>query len=152
MTRTRIAALAGALAVATILTGAGWLGYQQWAATPIETESLTTYDPDDPAEVSQTADDVFTATVLGAEDHRRIDGFDWDVYPVRVDTTHKGTVRGDLQVAVENSSTELKAGHSYVFATFSFADPHGMHGQVTETTPQPATEQTVRTWHRATSH
>ncbi|MFE6888304.1 hypothetical protein [Streptomyces sp. NPDC057694] len=153
MTRTRIAAaLAGALALAAALTGASSLVHQQWATPPSRTEALTTYNPDDPAEVSQTADDVFTATVLDAEDHRRINGLDWNIHRVRVAATYKGTVHGTLDIAVEIGRTDLVSGHAYVFATIPFTDSPNVHGQIAETTPQPATKQAVQTWHRAASH
>ncbi|MER5949913.1 hypothetical protein ABT127_28045 [Streptomyces sp. NPDC001904] len=92
MTRTRIAALAGALTLAAALTGAGWLGYQQWSDTPTRSEALTTYDPDDPAVVSQTADAVFTATVFDADDNRRINGVDWNIYKA-IETTPEQAIR-----------------------------------------------------------
>ncbi|MBO1330810.1 hypothetical protein [Streptomyces sp. VRA16 Mangrove soil] len=150
MPRTRSIVTTGALTLAALLTGAGWLGYQQWAAAPVARESITTYDPDDPHEVSRTADEVFTATVVSPASQQQINGLARDVYPVHVKAVHKGAVHGDLTVAVESGHTHLKTGRAYVFATFPFDEPHDTHGQVTETTPQPATEETMQTWHRAT--
>ncbi|WP_353946878.1 hypothetical protein ABII15_38150 [Streptomyces sp. HUAS MG91] len=44
------------------------------------------------------------------------------------------------------------AGHAHGLGGRGLADPHDVHGQVAETTPQPATEQAVQAWHRAASH
>ncbi|MYT69200.1 MULTISPECIES: hypothetical protein [unclassified Streptomyces] len=149
MTRTRIAVLGGALALATTLTGVGWCGYQQWTAPSTSPEALTTYDPDDAREVTSIADDVFTATVLSSEAPRRINELDWAIYRVRVSAPHKGALHGTLDVALPSGSTELPNGHAYVFATFTFHDARDIHGQVTDTTPQPATHPTVHMWHQA---
>ncbi|MFE6887988.1 hypothetical protein [Streptomyces sp. NPDC057694] len=152
MTRTRLTVLASTLALTATLTGAGWWGHQQWTAASSPPEALTTYDPDNADEVSRIADDVFTATVLDDEDTRQINDIDWDIYRVRVSTPHKGTLHGALDVALQNGSAKLVNGHAYVFATFTFHDLRDIHGQVTETTPQPATNRAVDTWHQAAAH
>ncbi|WP_420031497.1 hypothetical protein ACN2WE_00885 [Streptomyces sp. cg28] len=149
MTRTKIAVLGGVLALATTLTGAGWWGYQQWTAPSTSPEALTTYDPDDADEVTRIADDVFTATVLSRAAPRRINELDWSAYRVRVSAPHKGALHGTHEVALPSGSAELAKERAYVFATFTFHDARDVHGQVTDTTPQPATHRTVHMWHQA---
>ncbi|MEV1025077.1 hypothetical protein [Streptomyces sp. NPDC050264] len=147
MTRIRLAALVAGAALA--LSGLGWIGYQQLTTAVAPAESLTGYDPSDPAQVAATADDVFTATVLSTRGRHRVDDVDWQQYEVRVHSVQKGHRSGTVRVAVEAAGPMLATDALYVFATTPFADPDNGHGQVIEAAPQPASEQTVRIWERA---
>jgi hypothetical protein len=60
------------------------------------------------------------------------------------------TRRIALELRPVTAVVHLLPGYAYVFATFSFAELDGVHGQVTETTPRPATKP-IQTWHRAAS-
>ncbi|MFI6339745.1 hypothetical protein [Streptomyces sp. NPDC050535] len=138
MRRARIAALSAVAALTLALAGGGWIGDRAGGGgRPGSAESLTGYDPADPRQVTDTADDVFVAEVLEATGRESIDDLDWDLYRVRVGESRKGDRSGTVRVAVEHGGPPLTAGAAYVFATNRFPRPADGNGQVAEAVPSP---------------